>query len=376
MSQPETNNRDASFTIALVSTERRWQGGEEQARQLARGLRQEGHRCLFAALRDGVLAARMSEEGFEVLSLCGRSAWPHRCWALRRQLKHQQVDIVHFNDSRAITIGGLSAWRIPHTVTVASRRASFPIRSASRYNWLCDRVFCVSTHVAELCSQAGIPDSRLKVVHDGVDPQRMEGGDRARGRRGLAIGDEVPLLLAVGSLAPCKGHRYLIEAMPNVLREFPNLQLAIAGDGVLNDELHRLIGELRLEDHVQLLGFRDDVPDLVQACDLFVFPSIEEGLGSTLIDVMLAERPIVATTAGGIPDVVGPIDSSDPAVAWLAEPGNSGSLSQSICRGLLSNPHTEDFIARGRQRALRQFTVDHMVRQTLNGYRDALAESS
>ncbi len=203
----------------------------------------------------------------------------------------------------------------------------------------------------------------------------MESGDRARGRNSLAIGEDVPLLLSVGSLAACKGHRYLIEAMPNVLSEFPKLQLAIAGDGDLNDELHRLIDQLRLKDHVQLLGFRDDVPDLVRACDLFVFPSVEEGLGSTLIDVMLAERPIVATTAGGIPDVVGPIDSSDPAVAWLAEPGNSESLSQCICAGLLPNPHTEDFVARGRQRAIRQFTVDHMVHQTLDGYRAALAQS-
>ncbi len=72
---------DAPLTVAVVSTERRWQGGEEQARQLARGLRRAGHRCLFAALRDGALAARMDQEGFEVLGLSGRSAWPHRCWA-------------------------------------------------------------------------------------------------------------------------------------------------------------------------------------------------------------------------------------------------------------------------------------------------------
>ena len=243
------NEIDRPLRVVLVSTERRWQGGEEQARQLARGLRQLGHRCYFAALRGGALAQRVQQEGFEVFDLAGRLAWPHRCWQLRRQLRRKQIDVVHFNDSRAITVGGLSAWRLPDTVTVAARRASFPIRSAARYNQLCDRVFCVSTHVAKLCLDAGITEDRLRVVHDGVDPRRMTQGLRERGRRELGIGDDDQLLLAVGSLVACKGHRHLIEAMPAVLKEVPQAQLVIAGEGVLADELRQLIADRRLDRH-------------------------------------------------------------------------------------------------------------------------------
>jgi glycosyltransferase involved in cell wall biosynthesis len=316
----------------------------------------------------------MRQDGFPVIALAGRSALPYRWWQLRRQLKRQQAEVVYYNDSRAITLGGLAAWRLPNLVRVAARRASFPIRSAARYNRLCDRVFCVSTHVADVCRQGGISDKLLRVVHDGVDPQRMTSGNRERGRRKLGITGDVPLLLSVGSLAPCKGHRYLIQAMPAVLREFPDTQLAIAGDGVMAAELRSLIIAAKLEKHVRLLGFRDDVPDLVQACDLFVFPSTEEGLGSTLIDVMLAKRPIVATTAGGVCDVLGtPADDRGP-VARLTEPGNSQQLSQAICAGLRPDPDLADCVERGRRRALARFSSEQMVRHTLRLCQEALAE--
>ncbi len=363
---------DQQLTVVLVSTERRWQGGEEQARQLARGLQQRGHRCLVAALGDGALAERMRSDGFEVLPLAGRSAWPHRCWALRRQLRQRRVDVVHFNDSRAISIGGLSAWRIPRLATIAARRASFPIRSATRYRWLCNRVFCVSSHVASLCRQAGIPAASLRIVHDGVDPGRVAGGDRERGRRAIQVEAGQPLLLAVGSLAECKGHRFLLEAMPQVLQRFPEARLLIAGDGDLRDDLQQRIEHLHLGDHVHLLGFRSDVPDLIHACDLFVFPSIEEGLGSTLIDVMLAGRPIVTTTAGGIPDVVGPAAAGDEACAWLTEPGNSAALAAAITSALHANHQLPDLVRRAERRTQERFTVDQMVEETLAGYREAL----
>jgi glycosyltransferase involved in cell wall biosynthesis len=137
-----------------------------------------------------------------------------------------------------------------------------------------------------------------------------------------------------------------------------------------------LIASRRLERHIRLLGFRDDIPDLIQACDLFVFPSIEEGLGSTLIDVMLARRPIVATTAGGIPDVLGALAEQDGPVAWLVDPESHQQLSQAIIGALGPAGRVSDFVSRGQQRALRQFTVEQMVQQTLHHYRQALAECS
>jgi len=310
----------------------------------------------------------MEKEGFSTDGLSGKQPTPGRCWQLRAVLRHAGVGIVHFNDAHALTLGGLATWRLPGVVRFAARRASFAIRGPARYRHLCDRVVCVSSHVADLCELAGIPRDHLRVVHDGVDPARVAGGDRRRGRTALRLSNDDRLLLAIGSLAPSKGHRYLIEAMPAVCRRYPNTQLAIAGTGPLRDELRALADRFRIGQQVQLLGFRTDIPDLIQACDLFVFPSTEEGLGSTLIDVMLAGRPIITTIAGGIPDLV--FDDQGRPLARTVAAGRVDELARAILEASAHPTHSMRRAEQARQYASAHFTVDHMVERTLACYRE------
>jgi glycosyltransferase involved in cell wall biosynthesis len=272
-----------------------------------------------------------------------------------------------------VTLGGLAAWRLAGAVTVAARRTACPLRSPARYQWLCDRLFCVSRYAAELCAQAGFPPDRLVVVHDGVDPDRVRSGDRGRGRATLGLGDHETMLLHVGSLNACKGHRFLLDAMPTVLNRRPEAQLVLAGAGELEAPLREQAGRLNVRHRVRFLGFRHDVPDLIHACDLFVFPSICEGLGSTLIDVMLARRPIVTTLAGGIPDVVGQTGDSPRRVAWIAPPGQADELGKTIVHALEATEENAAMVERAKVRAESLFTVDRMVEATLAGARAALS---
>ena len=316
----------------------------------------------------------MACHDFTVFGLPSKLPWPWRVWAVRRRLRTLAVDVVYFNDAHALTLGGLSARNLPGVATIAARRASFPIRSAQRYRRLCKRIFCVSECVRQRCVECGIPEAKLRVVHDGVDPRRVESGSRQRGREALALQEEEALLLSVGSLAECKGHRFLIDAMPAVRQQFPNARLAIAGAGNQQAQLTAQIARLGLQSHVHLLGFRHDVPDLIQACDLFVFPSIEEGLGSTLIDAMLAQRPIVATNAGGIPDVVAASTPGRSEVAWVVPAGDSPALNVAI-REALSQPDAAALVAqRAQRRAWDHFTVDQMVDRSIGEFQIAVAE--
>ena len=175
------------LTVAIVSTQRLWQGGEEQAWQLATGLHARGHTCVAVALGDKPFAARLAAGGFPVLSLHGKLPWPWRLAWLRGVLRNRAVQVVYFNDAHAITLGGLAAWGMQQVITVAARRASFPIRSPGRYRGLCDRVFCVSQAAWQQCVEAGIPVDQLRVVYDGVDPQRVASGIRQRGRDVLQV---------------------------------------------------------------------------------------------------------------------------------------------------------------------------------------------
>src|SRR5690606_9623026 len=108
---------------------------------------------------------------------------------------------------------------------------------------------------------------------------------------------------------------------------------------------------LNLGEHVRFLGYRDDVPDLIKACDLFVFPSHMEGLGSSLIDAMLAERPIVTTTAGGIPDVIGCRSPGDVPVGWVVPPRDPQALASAIISAISSPMQREMLGQLARQRA-------------------------
>ena len=223
-----------------------------------------------------------------------------------------------------------------------------------------------------VCRDGGLPETMLRVVHDGVDPASVARGDRRRGRQALGLADDQTLVLCVAKLTDHKGHRFLLDALPKVIGELPNLVVALAGAGELRETLRRQAEQLGVLPHVRFLGYRDDVADLIHAADLFVLPSHLEGLCSTLIDVMLAGRMIVTTTAGGIPELVGGNDLDGGPVAWLVPPRSGSALAEAILHALSSPIQCDAMRQRARDRAVQRFTADCMVEASLAVYRDAL----
>jgi len=364
------------LSVVLVSTQRKWHGGEEQARQLARGLHDRGHRCCILARRDGMFAERMSAEGLVVATFSGNGWSPLSLWRARDFLRQVRPDVLHFNDPHAMTGAGVASLGLGIPARVVSRRVDFALRSAVHYRLLCDRVICVSRAVMEACRTGGIPSGQLRLVHEGVDPARVGMGDRRRGRRALDLSRDQRLLLTVATLTDHKGHRFLLDAMPNVLRRNPNVRLALAGDGELMEPLKRQADRLGIDPFVRFLGFRRDVVDLIHAADLFVLPSHLEGLCTSLIDVMLARRPIVTTTAGGIPDLVGPGDAGEEPVAWTVPPRDSTALAEAILDALASEALCAERTQRASRRAEQRFGVDHMVEATVAVYREVIADAA
>ena len=362
--------------VALVSTERGWHGGEQQAYLLVRGLRDRGHTCRILARRGGAFAERTLDAGFPVDTFTGSGRGPLAISQIRRCLVRSRPHVLHMNDSHALTGAGLASFGLRVPARIASRRVHFPVRSATRYRYLCDRMLCVSRAVAEACRQSGIDSGRIVVVHDGVDPGRIAGGSRTRGRRTLGLHREQPLLLTVATLTECKGHVYLLEAMPQIVRRYPQVCLALAGDGELTGPLQQQAARLGVDANVRFLGYRSDVPDLIEAADLFVMPSHLEGLCSSLIDAMLAGRPIVTTTAGGIPDLVGNDRPNEPPLAWMVPPRDPAALAEAILEALGPGEECAERSQRAQRRAERRFTADHMVEATLAAYGQTLQQAA
>lgn len=363
------------LTVAHVSTQHGWHGGEEQARLLCEGLRARGHENLIFARAGGEFSIRMKSAEFSVQELPGGGRGPAAIVRMRAALRRRLPDVIHLHDSHALTGGGLACVGLNIPARIAARRVDFPIRSAWRYRWFSNHVVPVSTTVAEACCASGIDRSRITIVHDGVDPDRASSGDRRRGRASLGIADDKLLLVTVATLTEAKGHRDLLAALKTVVKRFPQVIAVCAGDGELRGPLETEVARLELQPFFRFLGYRSDVPDLLRAADLMVMPSVQEGLCSTLIDAMFAGTPIITTTAGGIPDLVGPCGDGA-AVARMVPPQNPSALAEAVSDALqalaegLPIPGVDPL--RANDRAWQHFTAEAMVEGTLTIYRRVL----
>jgi glycosyltransferase involved in cell wall biosynthesis len=192
-----------------------------------------------------------------------------------------------------------------------------------------DRHVAVSRHVASrLRERFGVADTRIAVIPNAVvisDPVPRS----ARLRAELAGGDGArPIVLAVARLDPQKGIEYLVRAAAEV----PSAVFVIAGDGPDREELEALARSLRVDGRMRFLGHRRDVPELLAACDLFVLPSLYEGLPLSVLEAMAAGIPVIATAIGGTNEVV-----RDGETGTLVAAGDAGALALAI-RGALADP--------------------------------------
>jgi glycosyltransferase involved in cell wall biosynthesis len=172
-----------------------------------------------------------------------------------------------------------------------------------------------------------------------------------------------PVVGNVAALVPHKGQRYLIEAARQVVREIPDIRFVILGEGELREQLERQINEHHLQKHVLMPGFRTDVIGCIKGFDLLAMSSVTEGLGTSLLDAMACAKPIVATTAGGIPEIV-----EEGVNGLLVPPRDAASLAAAIVRLLRDAPLRQRMGAAGLARVTERFTVERMVEATAAVY--------
>jgi L-malate glycosyltransferase len=180
-----------------------------------------------------------------------------------------------------------------------------------------------------------------------------------------------PVVGNVAALVPHKGQRYLIDAAHLVVQQLPDARFIILGEGELREHLEKQVHEHRLEKHVLLPGFRTDVLGCIKGFDLFVMSSVTEGLGTSLLDAMACARPIVATRAGGIPEIV------EEGVNGLLVPARDHrALAAAIVRALQDPAMRQRLGDAGFARVNERFTVERMVSATSEVYRRVISRRS
>ncbi len=191
-----------------------------------------------------------------------------------------------------------------------------------------DMIIAISDHVARFTIARGVHDAtRVRRVYHGLDSGESAAldSDGQRLRSELGLSSEAFLVGNVGRLAPQKGQRHLVGAMPMLVERVPRAHLAIVGGGDLEPYLRDLAREVGVSDHVHVLGPRKDVPAFMHAIDAFAMPSIWEGFGIVLLEAMAAARPIVASRVATIPEVV-----EDGETGLLVPPGDAVALADAL----------------------------------------------
>ncbi|MCH7959132.1 MAG: glycosyltransferase [Candidatus Hydrogenedentes bacterium] len=356
--------------ILHLDEQRGWRGGEQQASYLIRHSVSRGHEVFLAGRAGSPFLTR--EHG---AADARRIGLPFRgevdVFTARRiaqVVRAEGIDILHAHTSHAHGIACIArAWAGSGKVIVSRRVDFVPKKHAlNRLKYrLPDQYIAISKPVADVLLKFGVPESKIAIVHSGIDPERLE--VPALSRAELEIPDDALLLGNVAALVGHKDQATLIAAMPEVLAAVPKAYLLIAGEGDKRVELENQIRELGLKDRVRLLGYRDDVPNLLRTFDMFVMSSREEGLGTSILDAMSCELPVVATAAGGIPDVV-----TNETTGLLVPTETPGALAAAIVRLAEDPPLASRLATQARRRVLERFTATRMAEGNLRVYETLL----
>ena len=230
------------------------------------------------------------------------------------------------------------------------------------------RFHALTHHVATVMAQRlRIPADKIEVIPRGRDAAqigRRSAERRMATRHRLGISSTVPLLLVVGRQEPQKGHDVLIRALPAVRAHYPEVRVIVAGrEGRATEQLAELVASMELAEAVRFLGARDDVPDLLAAADVLVYPSLWEGAGGTLLEAMALECPIVTSRLPVL------LESVDDSTAELVSPGDVHDLTRGILAVLASPNATARRARDARKRFEQEFVIEISAHRMADLYR-------
>jgi glycosyltransferase involved in cell wall biosynthesis len=358
-------------------------GAQAVVRTLSEGLVETGCPTVVCSFKDGPLRPQIEELGIPVEVLPQRRysilAFPlyvREMLAIRRALvrlvEKYEVDVIQTHLLRSLdflvatlrfgTQRPLIFWTV-HNFNFALRPEHLPRfrwlagPKQAAHSWLYRRMarwvngFIAISNDVELAilKTIGPVRERIAIISNGVDIRRYQVAvDRSAIRRALGFEEEETLYTVVGTLKEQKGHRYLIEAVAPLIQRTRQLHLLVVGDGELRDSLKAQVHAAGIERNVHFLGNRSDVPTILAASDVFVLPSLWEGLPMALIEAMASGLPVIATLVSGSQQVVEHNQSG-----ILVPPGEVAALRQAM-EALLSDPERAKLLGKAAQRRIEE----------------------
>ncbi|WP_306533207.1 glycosyltransferase [Geobacter sp.] len=305
--------------------------------------------------------------------------------ALLRQLKNlmerEDIHVVNCQQHRSTPVGVLAALLAANRPSTVSTLHGLGISRTFRrklLNWLLYknvfRIIGISHGVSRdvLNSNWQLPQDKVVTVQNGLVYDRfLTTGTQEDARRKILPDCASGFWFGTaGRLSAVKNHETLLLAFKKVVEFIPKSVLIIAGDGELRESLVALTAKLNLGGHVHFLGFRRDIPDILKSLDVFVLPSLREGLPLVLLEAMASGLPVVASAVGGIPEVIG-----DGDFGLLVDPHSPDHLAEAMIRmAQLPADQLRDLGIKARQRALNDFSAERMIQDYERVYTEAFKD--
>lgn len=357
-------NAPPALKIAHIDTGLSLRGGQRQMLLLAQGLRKRGYDQVIVCLEGSGLEERAAWSGLRVFSLPASDPW-HAFGILlwRQELRTWAPQILHAHDGRGQTLAWLASLGLP-VRRVASRRVTFfPSDRWTyrlKYGQTCHAVVAVSENIRELSVQAGVPRQRIAVIPDGIEiPAELPSADeRLRLRESWQCANDNFVVGMLGASTAEKGQDVALAAMALLAEKLPQARLALASGEAAFPGARPIPGGIPGGGRILRLGPIEDLASFFPGLDLFIMPSIAEGLGSSALWAMAYGLPVIATRVGGLPEIV-----LENETGWLVPPGSPQALADAILLASRDRGRLIEFGANGRKRA-EGFSAAIMVSRT------------
>jgi len=369
-----STSETASPVVLHVSTPESWRGGEQQLYYLMEELEAQGVEQYLVCNVKGELYKKAKLKAWNVVGSSKRSGMDLGFASQIKSLcKKVGVNVVHAHDSQAHTMTLLANILFGNKLPVVlSRRVDFPVGGSffSRYKYnhaMVAKILCVSDAIKEVMKSAINNHDLLETVYSGIDMSKFKGVEASSYlREEFDVPKNYKLIGNVSAIAPHKDYYTFVNTAELLIKTGVQAKFFIVGDGPNKAAITQYVKDKNLEKEIFFTGFVKEVLPVLKSLDLMLVTSKTEGLGTTILDAFACGVPVVATRAGGIPEIV-----KDGITGLTAEVADSIGLSE-LCVKLLTDNSLQSTLVEGATSSLQNFTRESTAVNTRKSYCDIL----
>jgi len=362
--------------VLHVSTPLSWRGGEQQATYLCHALKDLHLEVSMLCPENSAMFTQMKDSRIKVLTFKKRGFLDlSLAKTIAKACKSSSFDLIHTHDSHAHSAAVLSATVFGNALPiVVSRRVDFSVSATPFSKWKYNhasvkKIICVSATIKKMTEPSIVNPEKLCIVHSGIDVAKYNFSQQENIlKKELNIPEEVCLIGNLSALADHKDFPTFMNTAKATMESDPKIQFIIAGSGAEEAYIKKFISDHQLQNKIHLLGFRKDVPKVMKSLDIFLITSKTEGLGTIVLEAFAAGVPVVATRAGGIPELV-----NNGVTGLLNDVGDVNGLKNSLLK-ILGDRELKMHLANNAKIKVADFTYKATAEKTLKIYYEVLGK--